>query len=115
MAVIPQSHTLTLQKNTPTQGSTLSRVEVWITVQTLAGSLQAAKSTETVLFNKETMTVDSIFLVEQAQFTSSANEALLKGSSRMIYGSRTFEIVGVKNWTGNQHLSYYRVQLKEVK
>ena len=70
---------------------------------------------ETVEFNKETMTVDSIFLVEQSQFTSSANEALLKGSSRMVYGSRTFEIVGVKNWTGNQHLSYYRVQLKEVK
>lgn len=113
--MIYQTHTLTLNKLTVTQGASGSQSKTWSTVQTLTGSLQPVRIMEGNLFDKQTVKADYVFYVEKSQFTSSSNESELKEMNQMIYGSQTFEIKGVINWSVNPYLTYYKVLLLEVK
>lgn len=113
--MIPETHTLTLQKVTITQGSTGSISKSWDTVQNIAGSLQPARILERIDLDKQTVKADYIFYFAKSKFTSSANEAELKESNQFIYGSRIFLIKGVIDWSINPYFDYYKVLLLEIK
>jgi len=112
---IPETHTLTLMKNTVTSGTGMGQSIATSTVQTLAGSLQPISQREINQYGKETEIWDWKFYVNQSKFTSSANEAELKPSNYMTQTSpsRTFDIVGIGDWTASG--GYYKVLLRQQK